>query len=42
VVGLDAHALLIFALRRSGFLRRAGTGLLAPRELPRRGLGVDV
>jgi hypothetical protein len=42
VVGLDAHALLILALRGGGLLRRAGARLLAPRQLPRSGLGIDV
>jgi hypothetical protein len=42
VVGLDAHALLILALRGGGFLRRAGARLFAPRQLPGSRLGIDV
>jgi hypothetical protein len=41
VVGLDAHALLVFLLRGS-LAASAGTRLLAPRRLPRGGLRIDV
>jgi hypothetical protein len=41
VVGLDAHALLVFLLG-SSFARNARARLLAPRRLPRGGFRIDV